>query len=245
MFFSPYAEDLGERASALRARRILELAAGTGIATAALARKLPDARIEATDLNGDMVALAQSRRELPAVRWSVADAMALPFEDGTFDLVACQFGVMFFADRLRAFHETRRALKPGGAFLFSVWDSLEQNDIARIVAAAVAGAFPDNPPRFVERTPHGHSDPAPIQRDLRDAGFRQVTYEAVELRSCAPTARDAAVGVCRGTPLLGEISARDPKRLPEIVDLVSHALEAALGPGSIEGRMRAFVYQAT
>jgi ubiquinone/menaquinone biosynthesis C-methylase UbiE len=244
LIFAPYAEDMADRAEALRAGRVLELAAGTGIATAALARRLPDARIEATDLNADMVSLARSRRELGTVRWSIADAMALRFDDAAFDLVTCQFGVMFFADRPRAFRETRRVLEPGGAFLFNVWDSLEQNDVARIVTAAVAAAFSDDPPSFVERTPHGHGDPAPIQRDLRDAGFSTVTYEAVIRQSCAPSARDAAVGICQGTPLLNEINARDPKRLSEIIDSATRALERALGTGAIEGGMRAFIYAA-
>jgi ubiquinone/menaquinone biosynthesis C-methylase UbiE len=244
LFFAPYAEELGGRVAALQAHRVLELAAGTGIATAAIAGQLPDAHIEATDLNAEMVLLAQSRRRLPAVRWSVADAMALPFEDDAFDLVACQFGVMFFPDRRRAFRETRRVLEPGGVFLFSVWDSLEHNDVARIVSAAAAASFPDDQPRFIERTPHGHSDPAPIVRDLADAGFGSVTYEAVTRRSCAPSARDAAVGMCEGTPLRNEINARDPKRLRQVVDSATRALEGALGLGAIEGKMRAFFYKA-
>jgi SAM-dependent methyltransferase len=244
LLFSPYADDIGERASATRAGNILELAAGTGIATKALATWLPAAHIEATDLNESMVALAAARRPLPAVRWSAADAMYLPFENGTFDLVVCQFGVMFFPDRLRAFREARRVLTSDGTFLFNVWDGIGHNDVARIVSAAAGTLFPDDPPLFMERTPYGYADPLPIEDDLREAGFRHVVYELVAKRSRAPSARDAAIGLCEGTPLRHEIHARERERMRDVIDAATCELERAFGHEAIDGAMRAYVYTA-
>jgi ubiquinone/menaquinone biosynthesis C-methylase UbiE len=244
MFFAPYASDLAERARALGARRVLEVAAGTGVVTRALAAALPDARIEATDLNDAMVSFAASRNPLPRVRWSAADAMALPFPDRDFDLAVCQFGVMFFPDRGRAFREARRVLAPGGTYLFNVWDGIEQNDVARIVSEAAAATFPGNPPLFMQRGPHGHSDCAAIERSLRQSGFTRIACEAVVQRSRAPSARDAALGVCEGTPLRHEILDRDPRRLGEVVEAATRALRSAFGDGAIDGSMRAFVFAA-
>ena len=110
---------------------LLETACGTGILTRALAARLPEAvAITATDLNEPMLDFARLQPSGGRVAWRQADAQALPFSDGTFDAVVCQFGVMFFPDKQRAYREVFRLLKPGGRFLFSVWDRLETNDLS-------------------------------------------------------------------------------------------------------------------
>jgi SAM-dependent methyltransferase len=136
LFFAPYAADLARRARTLRPRRALEIAAGTGIVTRALAAALREADIIATDPNRAMLSFAASRGAAHRVRWSAADALALPVADGTFHLAVCQFGVMFFPDRVRAFREARRVLAPGGEALLSVWDDVQHNEVARAVAEA-------------------------------------------------------------------------------------------------------------
>lgn len=244
LFFAPYAADLARRARALGPGRALEIAAGTGIVTRALAAALPEADLVATDLNRTMVAFAASRTPLPGVRWSAADALALPFADGSFDLAVCQFGVMFFPDRVRAFREARRVLAADGVLLFNVWDGIETNHVARVVSAALAAVFPQDPPTFMRRVPHGHADCAAVERDLRRAGFTRVACEAVEQRSRADSARAAARGVCEGTPLRHEILARDPRRLGETVEAATRALQAEYGDGAIDAAMRAFVFTA-
>jgi ubiquinone/menaquinone biosynthesis C-methylase UbiE len=122
LIFEPYAQDLANRLSALNAERVLETAAGTGIVTRALERSLsPRGSIVATDLNQPMLDHAAERIPSSRVSWQKADAQALPFPDGAFDAVICQFGVMFFPDRQKAYREARRVLKPGGHFIFNVW----------------------------------------------------------------------------------------------------------------------------
>ena len=147
LLFQPYAEVMASRLKDLKQGRVLETAAGTGIVTRALAKTLPqEVEIVATDLNQAMLDLASGKLQAPNVRWQQADAQALPFEDTSFDAVVCQFGVMFFPDKQAGFREALRVLKPGGRFLFNVWDSLDRNEVSRIVSEAAGKAFPNDPP---------------------------------------------------------------------------------------------------
>ena len=245
MLFVPYADDIAERAKKLRPKRILEIAAGTGIVTDALARALPDTTIEATDLNQAMIDFASSRRSHATIRWSTADAQALPFEDTSFDLAVCQFGAMFFPDRTKAFSEARRVLKDGGTYLVSLWEGLDRNNIPRIVADAAASIFPDDPPLFLRRSPYGHGDQVAIERDLRAAGFSKVVCDRVEKPSRSTSSRAAATGIVEGTPLRFEIEARDARRMQDVVDASTRALDKAYGGGAIDGLMSAFVFSAS
>ena len=172
LIFEFYAADLAARVASRAPERVLEVAAGTGVVTRALARSLPArCAIVATDLNQAMLDQAAALGAARPVEWRQADALALPFEDRSFDAVACQFGAMFFPDKPRAFAEARRVLRPGGVFVFSVWDSLEHNELARAVSEAVAALFPDDPPAFLARTPYAYFARAAIERDLAAGGF--------------------------------------------------------------------------
>lgn len=224
LLFAPYAADIAARAAALGPRRILETAAGTGIVTEALARALPGAEIVATDLNQAMLDVAAGRIAAPNVRFQQADAQALPFADAGFDLVLSQFGVMFFPDRVGAYREARRVLKPGGRFLFSAWDRIEANPVTVAVGAAVAALFPDDAPSFYRRVPFGYHDKALIEGDLRAAGFTDIAAETVALVSRV-AARDAAIGLTQGTPLRAEIEQHGAD-----LDAATDAAAAALAP---------------
>ena len=151
LIFAPYAEDLAQRVAALRPARVLELAAGTGVVTRALAAALPpEVPLVATDLNPAMLDEAASMGASRPVEWRQADALALPFEDGTFDAVVCQFGVMFFPGKARDFREARRVLRAGGTLVFNAWDRIEDNEFADAVTVALASMFPADPPRSPE-----------------------------------------------------------------------------------------------
>jgi SAM-dependent methyltransferase len=245
LIFEPYADDLAARAGELRPGRVLETAAGTGIVTRALRHALPVAvEIVATDLNPPMLDYAATVEALENVTWRQADAMTLPFPDASFDLVLCQFGAMFFPDKPTAYREARRVLRPGGTFLFNVWDRVEENHFTHVLTEAVAAQFPDDPPRFLARTPHGHWDTSIIERDLAIAGYAAVRCETVARTSRAATPRDPAVGFCQGTPLRNEIESRAPGRLAEMTDVATAALAAQFGPGPIEGKIQAIVVEA-
>jgi ubiquinone/menaquinone biosynthesis C-methylase UbiE len=245
MIFAPYADDLASRLADLRHGYILETAAGTGVVTRALVSALPEGvSIEATDLNQPMLDHAASQLPPAWVTWRQADAQVLPYPDGVFDAVVCQFGVMFFPDKPRAFAEAYRVLKPNGRFLFNVWDRIEENEFADIVVKSVATLFPEDPPLFLARTPHGHHDTAVLEVQLRAAGFGTVTSEAVTRESTAPNALSVAVGYCQGTPMRNEIEAHDPSRLAEATDVAAAAIANRFGSGPVTGKIRAHVITA-
>ncbi len=245
LIFAPYARDLAGRVAVQPAASVLETAAGTGVATRALVRALPEGtRIIATDLNQPMLDFAAARPDAGGVLWRQADALMLPFADGTFDAVVCQFGAMFFADKVAAYREAHRMLRPGGRFLFNVWGRIRHNELASIVTEAVASVFPADPPRFLARTPHGYYDTGWIGDELRAAGFAGVAIETVEMSSRTPSPRHPAIGFCQGTPLRSEIEARDPGRLGGATDAAAHAVAARFGDGPFECRMQAHVIVA-
>ena len=246
LIFETYARDLADRVKAFAAQSVLEVAAGTGVVTRAMSSALsPSVSITATDLNAPMVDYAKTKGTERPVDWRVADAMKLPFDDATFDTVVCQFGVMFFPDRVGAYRDVRRVLKPGGTFLFNVWDHIDHNEFAAEVTSALAGLFSDDPPVFMARTPHGYFDGEAIQRELGDALFDSpVRIEALEARSRATSAHVPSVAYCHGTPLRNEIEARAPGRLDEVTTHVTAALSQRFGEREVDGRIRAFVVTA-
>jgi len=243
LIFEPYAADLKKRVGSMNVSRILEVAAGTGVVTRALA-SIPDERVSivATDLNQAMLDQAAAVGTARPVQWRQADAMALPFADGEFDAVVCQFGAMFFPDKSKAFSEARRVLKPGGVFIFSVWDRISENELADTVTSALEAVFPNDPPRFLARTPHGYHDPSIIARDLASAGFsRPPEIVALAARSRAPSAREPAIAYCQGTPLRNEIEARDASRLGEATDEATRAIARRFGTDAVDGKIQALV----
>jgi SAM-dependent methyltransferase len=246
LIFESYALDLPRRVAGSGAREVLETAAGTGVLTRAIAAQLPaGARIVATDLNQPMLNHAASRQAHDQrITWQQADASALPFEDQGFDAVACQFGAMFFPDKVGAYKEAGRLLKTGGRFFFNVWDRISENEFADVVTEALATFFPHDPPRFLARTPHGYHDVGRIRGDLDAAGFAQISIEAVDGKSTAPSPLDPAIAYCQGTPLRNEIEARGASRLEEATKHAAELMAQRFGPGTVEGRIRAFVITA-
>ena len=244
LIFEPYAEDMARRVASRPATRALEIAAGTGVVTRQLASVLPqNVSIVATDLNRPMIDLAATMGTKRPVEWREADAMQLPFEDGSFDVVVCQFGVMFFPGKARAFSEARRVLKPGGTLLFNVWDRIEDNEFADTVTSALATVFRADPPRFLARTPHGYHDVAAVARDLADGGFAaKPEISTIAARSRALSPRIPAIAYCQGTPLRNEIEARDNSRLGEATDIAAEAVAARFGRGAVDGKIQAHVF---
>jgi len=247
LIFEPYAVDLAHRLAASRPlTRVLELAAGTGVATRQLACVLPESvSIVATDLNQAMLDLADAIGTARPVRWRQADIQQLPFRDRQFDAVVCQFGFMFLADKAAAFREAYRVVRPGGVLVFSVWDRIEENEFADVVTTALGAHFPEDPPRFLARTPHGYHDLAEVTRDVRAGGFRgPLEVSTVASRSRAASARVSAVAYCHGTPLRNEIEARAESRLGEATDIAARAIARRFGSGVVDGKIQAHVVTA-
>jgi ubiquinone/menaquinone biosynthesis C-methylase UbiE len=245
LIFEPYARDLADLIAQAEPKTVLEIAAGTGVVTRAMAARLPaQARLTVTDLNQPMLDHAKARLPDARIEWKQADALALPFADESFEAVVCQFGAMFFPDKVQGYREARRVLKPGGRFFYNVWDRISENDFADVVAGALAAVFPDDPPRFMERTPHGYHDVEQIRRELDAAGFTDIAIEAVDHRSRAASPRGPAIAYCQGTPWRNEIEARDATRLEEATQRSAEAVAQRFGNGAVDGRIRAFVITA-
>jgi SAM-dependent methyltransferase len=242
LIFEPYAADLAGRLSGSSVSRVLEIAAGTGAATRALAAALPKTAIVATDLNQAMLDQAAAVGTSRPVEWRQADAMQLPFGDETFDAVVCQFGVMFFPDKPKGFSEARRVLRSGGILIFSVWDRIETNEFADTVTTAVQALFPGDPPHFLARTPHGYHQGEAIRRDLTAGGFAAPPLiDTVAARSRAASPDIPAIAYCQGTPLRNEIEARDAGKLAEATAVASRAIAAHFGSGAVDGKIQAHI----
>ena len=243
LIFEPYAADIAGRAARISPRRVLEIAAGTGAVTRHLARVLPaTTQIVATDLNQPMLDHAQRIGTFRPVEWRAADAMALPFDDASFDAVVIQFGVMFFPDKPKAFAEAARVLRRGGWLLFNVWDAIEHNEFADTITRALQSVFPRDPPRFMARIPHGYYDTGTIARHVTAGGFDHTpAIVTITARSRAATPREPAIAICQGTPLRNEIEARAPSMLEEATDAAARAIGKRFGPGPVDGKIQAHV----
>lgn len=243
LLFRPYAEDMAAQVAAFQPSEVLEIAAGSGAVTRALAPLLDArARYVVSDLNAPMLEQARAAQPPdPRIEWAVADAMDMPFASARFDVVCCQFGAMFLPDKARGYAEVRRVLKPGAPFIFNVWDRLADNEITATVLAEVQAQFPQDPPDFLARVPHGYADADRIRADLRAGGFARIEIGAVSHDSVAPSAREAAVALCMGSPMRMEIVARDPDGLARITDLAEAALRRRHGDGPVSGRIKALV----
>jgi len=247
LIFEPYALDLSHRLASLPLTNVLEIACGTGAVTRRLAMALPEnVFIIATDLSQPMLNYASSIGTNRPVEWRQADALQLPFDKASFDAVVCQFGVMFFPDKVRAYAEVRRVLRRGGVFLFNTWDRIEKNEFTEVIHQTLAKEFPDDPPSFINRVPHGYHDTATIRRDISSSGFsEQPGIQTVAALSRAASARIPAVAFCQGTPIRNEIEVRDPARLDAVTAAAEAALAARFGHAAVDGRIQAHVVSVT
>jgi ubiquinone/menaquinone biosynthesis C-methylase UbiE len=246
LIFEQYAADLALRTASVEPDAVLEIAAGSGVVARAVAPKLSMGALHVvSDLNSPMLERAASLQlHSELIEWLPADALALPLEDDTFDLVLCQFGCMFFPDRIASYREARRVLKPGGTFVFNMWDRIEENDFANVVTNALAEIYPGDSPQFLARTPHGYYDTAVYTAELEAAGFVEITIEPLDAVSTAASPAIPAVAYCQGTPLRNEIEALDPLGLVTATDVAATAIASYFGAGRVEGRIRAFVITA-
>ncbi len=231
--FHGFADDLTARIAVMPGMRILETACGTGIVTRRLADRLRGrGSIVSTDLNEAMI--AYGRAQMPAgsehVEWQTADATKLPFPDQSFDAVVCQFGLMFFPDKAAGIRETFRVLKPGGRYLFSVWD-------------AVARFFPADPPSFYT-VPFSLRDPAPLRTMLTEAGFEGIEVTHVEKTGASASSAEATTGLIDGNPILDAIMDRRPEALGDIKRATAAAIAAELGDPPARIPLRAIVLSA-
>jgi SAM-dependent methyltransferase len=240
-WFTPMAPFVADAVASTRPRSVLETAAGTGILTRLLADRLPDSQIVATDLSQPMLDYGATVAREQNIEWQTGDAQDLPFDDAAFDVVVCQFGAMFFPDRVLGYREARRVLRQGGRYVMAIWDNLEANDTARVIARA-SEDFLGGGPTFFERVPYGYADTDQIRADLATAGFEQVDITTASARPRV-RASDVAQGAGLGTPQLAEYDGDKTA----VVAAMTQRLIAELGTGdgeTVDGQIRAFIVDA-
>jgi SAM-dependent methyltransferase len=242
---APFAEDMANRLSRISIGPLLEIHADIGTLTQAIASSMSAGlTIVATDPGSEMIAFAAARPGMARVSWRTADPAALPFPDATFGIVTCHFAVVTIPDRVKAYVEARRVMKPGGRFVFTVPARIRNNPVAERLQDALEELFPADPPRFLEHILHGYGDSQAIDDDLTESGFTDAFYTSVDLPFAAASARDVAVSYCLGTPLRHEIEGRAAGAVEQVIADVTVALERHFGKGQIEATMRAHFISA-
>jgi len=237
LIFDDYARDLAGRVRSPAGGKVLEIACGTGVLTSHLRRVLRDSTdLVATDLSPMMVEAAKANvGDGGGIAYQPADGTALPFDDATFDAVACQFGVMFYPDKGLGYREAARVLRPGGSFIFSVWDSLAHNRFCQFVHEKVVEMFSEDPPAFLE-IPFGYYDIAEIKSELQRAGFEKIEISVLPAESSAPSARDVALALITGSPLASQLAEMGVAE--ESFETVEAALVDAFGAGEVRAPMQ-------
>ena len=168
--------------------------------------------------------------------------MQLPFPGESFDVVVCQFGAMFFPDKPNAFSEAKRVLRPGGTFIFNVWDAINQNESAEAVTFALQEMLPTDPPRFMARTPHGYSDTAVLASHLAEGGFtRPPIFTTLAAKSRATSPSIPAIAYCQGTVLRSEIETRNSSGLVQATNAAMAEISKRFGDDTVEGKTQAHI----
>ena len=244
VLFEPYAADIVRRVPAGSDLRVLELACGTGRVTRRLRAALPaSAALVATDLFEPMLEHAQASVAQPGIEWRQADIEDLPFEDGEFDVVVCQFGLMFLPDKVQGFREIRRVLADGGTFLANVWQSKDDNPHTLVIEELLLRTFPDDPPRFLE-LPHGYHEPHMLLGDMNAACWENVELEEMRTEGVGPSAAEFAQGWAKGSPLTHELISREAD-LDAFASELTEGLAELGGSAPLTVPLAAFVISAT
>lgn len=183
-------------------QRVLDVASGTGVlAREALTRVGAEGSVAGVDPDAGMLAVAAELA--PGIDWRRGTAAELPFEDGAFDAVVSQFGLMFFPDRARALREMRRVLAPGGTLAVAVWALLEDSEaypieveiLERLAGPAAADAL---------RAPFALGDPDGLTALFEDAGLESVRVASRSGTACFPSVRVMVEADLRGwLPVMG------------------------------------------
>jgi len=245
LFFEPYALEVVKRMDPTSINIVLEIAAGTGRVTRHIRERIPaPAKIIASDISEDMLGEAKKKLSHLNIEWQIIDAQQLPFSDNSIDLVVCCFGYMFVPDQPKAFAEAYRVLRPGGMFLFTTWDKLEQN-AASYTARSIAKEYLEEPLPASYNLATSMSDETAIEQLLQDAGFSKITIEKVKQFSVSPSAKEAAYALVEGGGLIyTEIKKRNPVWIDEIKIKVEKELGEKFGTAPMTAPISAVISQA-
>lgn len=241
----PFAEDMARRMSRLVQAPLLETMADTGVLTQAIASAISAATaIIATDPDPEMIQHARGKPGMSRVTWHRANPEALHYKPETFGIVTCLFGMTGVSNQALAYREARRMLKFAGRFVFCMPGTLRHTPVAECVQETLEGLFPNNPPRYLRDTLHGHGNIDAVDENLTAAGFTDAIYTTLDLPYHADSAHAAAQGYCLGTLARLEIEQRAPEEGERVLNSVTEALTGRFGDGPVAARMRGYFISA-
>jgi ubiquinone/menaquinone biosynthesis C-methylase UbiE len=244
MFFEPYAIEVAKRINPASVHVALELACGTGRVTRHLRNAIPaNAKLIASDISSDMMAVAKEKLSSANIDWQIIDAAELPFDDNSIDLVVCCFGYMFVPDKVKAYDEVHRILKPGGMLLITTWDKLEHNGASYVCRMIVEKYLTEPLPETCNHAV-SMSDDKEIKKDLQQAGFSKIITERVDKISESRSAKEAAEALTQSGPVYDEIMKRNPARINDIKETVEKELSEKFGASPMKAPISALITQA-
>jgi ubiquinone/menaquinone biosynthesis C-methylase UbiE len=239
VYFEPYALEVASRVAPSEVKLAIELACGTGRVTRQLRKVMkPEAKLIATDISPDMLAVAKEKLRDMSIEWQVADAQQLPFENNTADLVVCCFGYMFVPDKVKAFSEAYRVLRFGGQLMFATWDKLELNGTSLIQRTMANKYLGGNLPESYKAA-FGMNDDAEINYQLKQAGFEDITIERVDKTAVSVSAGEVATGLAYAGTMYNELMKRSPELVPQIKAEIEKGIIEKFGDAPMKAPMRA------
>ncbi len=240
ILLNSYAADLVNRVKGTGKIKVLELAAGTGRVTKPLLAALPDAQILATDISEDMMDIAKESIISENLNWQNVNMMEIPFADNEFDLIICQFGLMFVPNKPKALTEMYRVLKPGGQLLFNTWGNLDLNPVWQISFNLFRETFGELP-MLKENGPFGLPAVEPVIELMAVANFTNITGTEVHKMTEVASASTVANGFLMTQPMLKD----KPDVFAAMYQKLQQALLEKLGDNPLRSPLLALVFEAT
>jgi SAM-dependent methyltransferase len=249
VMFAPWAEALLDDLRLAPGETLLDVATGPGtVARRAAVRIGPLGRVTACDLSPAMLAVAKAKAHLDGaapIDYLECPADALAFPDAAFDVVACQQGLQFFADRHGARTEMRRALKPAGRVGLNVWCSIEECPPFEALSIALGMVLGPDAQLAYRSGPWGLTDPVEITGLFHQAGFTNVRIERRTLPIVFEGGPAQLVATLATASVARLVSALDQQGRDDLLAAATKALAPLLHDGAVRSEMAAHVVRAS
>jgi len=207
--FGVWAPLLVELAQPQPGERVIDVACGTGIVARLAAERVgPTGAVVGVDLNPGMLSAARSLAATGSLQWQEASADKLPFPDDSFDVVYCQLGLQFFADRTAALREMRRVSRTGGRLALMVWRGIEESPGFAGLAEALERHIGQTAAAIM-RAPFALSNVGELEALASTAGFHDVAVQQRNGRVRFPSIERFVLSYVAGSPLVGPVSKAD------------------------------------
>jgi ubiquinone/menaquinone biosynthesis C-methylase UbiE len=229
LIMEPWVRRLIDVAVLKQGERVLDVACGTGFVGRFAAHSVgTEGRVVGVDLNASMIEAARIASHQDAattIEWQTADAAALPFDNGVFDVALCQQGVQFFPDRLQALCEMRRVLRLGGRLAFTVWSAIRDNPYPAALAEALTRHVSPEAGSMA-RAPYALHDAEELHDLVVAAGFRNVRVRRVIETTKLPLPDEFIAGHLAALPIAETLTRLAHDRRTALIEDMTEALRA-------------------